>query len=365
MGVKNYPKISVIIPAKPGIKIGRAVNFLSKVDYPEKFVEVFVAYGFNPSRQRNEAVKKTKGEILYFLDSDSEVKKDAFKKSVLVFSGRIASFRILQARGFSFFPQWLNRLIIQKFFSGIIYKGKIGVVGGPNVWWRQESFWASLSGIILESFFSHLQMAARYRPIGEIHRASEKELILCNLAVRRDVFQEVGGFNEILYPNEENELLNRIEKAGYQLIYHPGVLVFRPRRETFKDLLIAFFHYGRGRMEQVRIEGVWQNLLFLLPLIFLIYLLGLLFFHSYFFLLPLIFYFGMAFVSALGFAARRRKPYLVVFLPPFFLIVHLTYAFGLIRGLFTDFEKRRKKEKEKRIKVVKIKSFGKSWNFIA
>lgn len=355
-----FKKISVIIPVKPKGEFKTVVSALKEVLYPQKSVEVLVAYGHSPSRQRNEAAKIAKGEILYFLDNDSQIEKRALKRVVSVFSGRMIPVEVLQARGFSLLPKWLSNLIVERFFSRTIYKGEIGAVGGPNVWWRDEPFWASLSGIVLESFFAHSQMAARYRPIGSIHRASEKELILCNLAVRRDVFTKVGGFNEALYPNEENELLNRIEKAGYQLIYHPGILVFRPRRESFGEILSAFFHYGRGRMEQIRIEGVWQSLPLLTPLILFIYLLGLFFFHPWFAFLPLILYFGLGFGSALGFATRRRKPYLAIFLPSLFLIVHLGYALGLVYGLTTDL-KRKKQRGRKKIKIVKMKALGKNW----
>ncbi|HUS60010.1 MAG TPA: hypothetical protein VMX76_01360 [Nevskiaceae bacterium] len=357
----KLPKVSVIIPVKAGREIKTAIAALRQVDYPLELIEVFISRGVNPSRQRNKAAKKAKGEILYFLDNDSEIEKRAFKRAMAIFLGRMGPVKIPQTRGFSLFPGWLSNLIVERFFSGTIYKGNIGAAGGPNVWWREEPFWASMAGIVLESFFVHFQMAARYRPIGLIHRATEKELILCNLAVRRDIFKKVGGFNESLYPNEENELLNRMEQLGYQLIYHPGVLVFRPRRQSFKALLNAFFHYGRGRMEQIRVEGVWQSLALLSPLVLLFYLLGLVFYHPWFAFLPLILYLGMGFGSALGFAARKKKPYLAIFLPSLFLIAHLSYALGLLYGLTTDLKRLKGRGKRAKIKVVKVKEFGKSW----
>lgn len=354
-------RISVIIPVRPDGEMARAIGALKKVDYPPEHIEVFVSYGLSPSGQRNQAAEKARGEILYFLDDDAEIEKKTFRRVMKAFSGNTTPVSIPQARGFSLLPSWLSNLIIERFFSGIIYKGEIGAVGGPNVWWKDEPFWASMAGIVLESFFAHSLMAARYRPIGPIHRATEKELILCNLAVRRDVFKKVGGFNEALYPNEENELLNRIEKAGYQLIYHPGALVSRARRESFTKILSAFFHYGQGRMEQMRVEGVSRSLPLLAPLALLIYLIGLFVYHPWFAFLPLILYFSMGFGSALGFATRRKKPYLANFLPPLFLIAHLSYAFGLLYGLMTDLGRAKRRGTRANIKVAKVKEFGKSW----
>ena len=357
----QLPLISVIIPVKPGRQIIKTLGALQKIAYPQQLVEVIVCRGFNPSKQRNEAAKKAKGEILYFLDDDSIVDNKAFKRIVALFSSKISKIDIPQARGFSFFPKGISKLIIDLFFSGIIYKGGIGAIGGPNVWWGKENFWEALAGAVLESFFVHSQMAARYRPIGAIHRANEKELILCNLAIKRSVFKQAGGFNEVLYPNEENELLNRIEQTGYQLVYHPGVLVYRHRRVSLPGLLIAFWHYGRGRMEQIRLEGRWQSLAMIIPLIFLIYLICLLFYHRGWFWLPLIIYILMALGSSLGFAVRRKKTYLIICLPVIFLLAHLTYAWGLISGLVTNLERKKRYLKKKKTQLILVKKMGKSW----
>jgi len=213
----------------------------------------------------------------------------------------------------------------------------------------------------LESFFAHWEMSSRYRPIGDFRRAGEKELILCNMAVKRKVFEHLGGFRGELYPNEENEFLNRLSRGGFDSIYHPGIFVYRPRRESLAKILRPFFSYGRGRMEQMRVEGVWQSLPLFAPLALFVYLIGLFFYHPWFAFMPLVLYFGMGFGSALGFATRRRKPYLAIFLPPLFLIVHLGYAFGLLYGLMTDLERTKRRGREAKIEVVKVKEFGKSW----
>jgi len=369
---KKLPKISVIIPVRPGEKTIKAIESLRRVAYPANLIEIFICFGFNPSKQRNEGVKKARGEILYFLDNDSEPERQAFRRTVNAFFGRMTPVKLAYVRGFSLLPGWFSNLIVETLFSRAIYRGEIGVIGGPNIWVKEESFWSSMAGIIFESFFASLKMSSRWRPIGDCRRVDEKELILCNLAVRRDVFKEVGGFNETLYPNEENELLYRIDKLGYQLVYHPGVLVFRPRRESFKKILKTFFHYGRGRMENVKVAGFLPSLPLFLPLVLLGYLVGLVFycvatsfaFHPWFAFIPLILYLGMGFGSALGFAARRRKAYLAIFLPPLFLIAHLSYAFGLIHGLVTDLEKRKQRGIKEKIKVVKLKGFGKNWNIL-
>ena len=55
---------------------------------------------------------------------------------------------------------------------------------------------------------------ARYAKVGDLRESSEKELILCNLAACRGPMLELGGFNELLYPNEENALMDELQKRG-------------------------------------------------------------------------------------------------------------------------------------------------------
>lgn len=356
----KLPKISIIIPVIPKGDIGQALKAIKKVDYPQKLIEIIIARGFSPSRQRNEAAKKAKGEILYFLDDDSEIHEQTLKRAVAAFKGEVLGgpYRI---RGFSILPAFACRFIERTFFKSAPKNGEIVAVGGPNVWEGKETFWAAICGIIQESFFGSLKMCARFRPIGKFRRANERELVLCNMAIKRTAFLEFGGFREELYPNEECELMNRMIKQGYDVIYHPGIFVFRPRREKLKQIIKTFLTYGSGRMEQVRLEGFqWCYPLFL-PLILLFYIVFLIFYHPWWALLPLLFYFGLGFSSAIGFAVRRKKIYLVGFLPIFFLVAHLAYAIGSLRGIFTNLEEKKRRAKAKALFLEKFKVFDQSF----
>ena len=357
---KRLPRFSVVIPVKPEGKIVAAIAALKKVDYPNNLLEIIIARGYSPSRQRNTAVKQAKGEIIYFLDSDSEINSKAFKRVAAAFSGKKIGSRA-PVHDFSILPRFFCVWIDQKFFSGTKQTAreipKIAAVGGPNIWTRKESFWSSAAGIVFESFFAYYTMVSRFRPTGDFRLCHERELVLCNLAIKRRIFNRIGGLKEELYPNEENELLNRLVKFGYKLIYHPGIYVVRPRRESFWAIEKMFLNYGRGRMEHIRISSINQSWLYLLPLLLLFYLICLILYHNWrlgFF--PLAIYLLAGFGSALGFAARRKKIYLAVFLPFFFLICHLSYSLGLVIGLFTDLKKR-KKIRGNQVELRWVKSF--------
>jgi succinoglycan biosynthesis protein ExoA len=357
---QNY-KISVIIPAHEREELATALKALKKADYPATRIEVLAAYGQSPSSQRNQAVKKATGDVLYFLDNDSELDSQSLRRSVAALSGERTGSRA-PVHNFSLLPEPICRWLERTFFAGVPFQGKVAAAGGPSIWDREESYWSSIAGIIFESFFAYFRMTSRFRPTGAFRTTDERELILCNLAVKRNVFNQVRGFREELYPNEENEFLSRLIKAGYDLIYHPGIYVRRPRRENFTKILKMFFNYGRGRMEHVRVAGIGSSWLFFAPLALLGYLAVLPFFHTRLLFIPLAGYLAMGFSSALGFAARRKKISLALFLPFFFLAVHLTYAFGMISGVLTDIRIRKKRVKTNHVEVQRIKDFEAKWS---
>ena len=100
---------------------------------------------------------------------------------------------------------------------------------------------------------------ARYIAVGQCRETSEKELILCNLAARRATMLELGGFNEALYPNEENALMDELQKRGGKLIYDPQFLVARRRRSSLNSFARMLMTYGRGRAEQFRLHPTFGS----------------------------------------------------------------------------------------------------------
>ncbi len=123
----------------------------------------------------------------------------------------------------------------------------VAVVGGPSITPAGDSWLQQLFGDALASAFGSGAVHNRYRAHGETRVTTDKELILCNLAVRRSLFIELGGFNECLYPNEENEFLERVTSAGYTLLHAPSMSVSRSQRRTLKAFIRQMFNYGRGR----------------------------------------------------------------------------------------------------------------------
>lgn len=310
----TLPLITIVIPVKPGLKPD-AIEAIKNLNYPKNKIELITVYGKNPSKQRNEAVKLAKGDIIYFLDNDSLPEKETLKKLI----GHI--------------------------------KDDVVLAGGPSIMPEDTPFRAFLFGKTLESFFSTGSSRARYKRIGKVRYSNEKEIILCNMVMKKDIFLQFGGLNERLYPNEENELMEKLKHSGLKMVYDPDAIVVRMPRKTFKSFIKQIFNYGRGRGEQTFFYPKSFSFFNFIPLCFVLYLLIALVFKDRM-LVPLYIYFFVLFIDAL-IKFLKNRDIRFIFLPITTFLLHITYGIGLLYGLFNAPVKKIK-ESELKIEYVKL-----------
>jgi succinoglycan biosynthesis protein ExoA len=312
--------VSIVIPVKPAGEV-RALAALRELDYPPDAVEILVAEGRCPSRQRNRAAAAAEGEIVFFLDDDSMV-----------------------------CPQYLRQAVSH--YSDT----DVAAVGGPSLTPDTDPPLRQGFGLVLASLFGSGSVRNRYRRNGTVRKAADNELILCNLSMRADIFRAYRGFDERLYPNEENELLVRINKGGATLLHDPDLVVYRCQRRDLRAFIRQIFGYGSGRARQTLISGVSGYANFV-PAAFLIYLCTLPFVDKPVYYLPLLCYLGIAFISACVASARAGKPRLAPLLCCLFPIQHLSYGAGLIWE-FISFRFKKMKPKNDEVTLRRIKEFG-------
>src|SRR6185437_12665324 len=83
------------------------------------------------------------------------------------------------------------------------------------------------------------------------------------------------GFDESLYPNEENALMDAVLKCG-KLLYDPEMIVHRRPRSNFKSFAKMLFSYGGGRAQQFRLHPTAGSFINFVPPAFCVYLLAVL-----------------------------------------------------------------------------------------
>ncbi len=327
----NYPSISpghgpyfysfsIIIPVAPNENYTKTLNAIKKFNYNFNKVEVIIIRGNQPSIQRNIASQKAKNEILYFLDNDSIPGK--------------------------------NNLVI---LNHLLNQSKdCAVIGGPSLSPENVSLVQKTINQALGSFIGSAYSRSRYASIGSTRESNELELILCNMAIRKNVFRRLKGFNPNLYPNEENELMNRLQKINQKLYYTPDLIVYRDHRNNVLKFIKQIFTYGRGRGEQVSIH--WNNLTFfpLASLGFDIYLISLLLIPYPIKFVPLIFY--LMLILGISFYKNYKNIQLLFYLPFIYFIIHSMYGIGFISGLTKSLLKIKTKKEKFWYKMERIKT---------
>lgn len=288
-------RISVIIPVKPGGKV-KALEVLRRVEYPPDLFEVIVAEGRQPSQQRNLAAAIAAGEVLYFLDDDSLVPPDAFQRVISQFQD-----------------------------------SEVAAVGGPSLTPPTDTPLQRAIGAAFSSLFGGGWVRNRYRKTGNVRSTSDRELILCNLSFRRETFLGFGGLDERLYPNEENELLERIGRAGLKLVHDPELAVLRSQRPTFRAFLRQLFGYGRGRAEQTLISHT-VPVMGLIPAFFVLYLASLPLVGSLAYAIPFAIFLFAIITGAVVEGGRAGSLSMGFRLLAILPALHLAYGIGLIAG---------------------------------
>lgn len=313
-------RFSVIIPVKPGGHV-RALKRLPAAGYPDNCLEIIVAEGCNPSRQRNRAAELAEGDVLYFLDDDSLTS-----------------------------PGFLHRA------AAHFADPSVAVAGGPSLTPDSDSPLQHAFGMVFMSRFGGGGVRNRYRCHGGVRITGEHELILCNLSFRRSVFRDFGGFDERLYPNEENELMDRIAASGLHLIHDPDLAVERSQRRTVRAFVRQLYGYGRGRAEQTVISGRFKAVA-LIPPIFVLYLSCLPFVHTAVLIWPFAVYGLLAVLWAIREGIRAQRFLSATFLPVLFLLFHSAFGIGMICG-FLLYPFRKYVCRENIVTVRRVKSFG-------
>jgi cellulose synthase/poly-beta-1,6-N-acetylglucosamine synthase-like glycosyltransferase len=299
--VRTQPTVTIIIPTKPDLREALALSASRALDYPTETVEIIIARGKHPSVQRNTALRQARGELIYFLDDDSCPPPENLRRAVAHFADPA-----------------------------------VKMVGGPNLCPPDAPPLEQVFALVLASWLAFGPSRARYWPVGKARSAGEKELILCNLFARRADVLELGGFNEALYPNEENALMDELQKRGGKLIYDPELIVHRRPRRTLKSFAKMLLTYGRGRAEQFRVSPTPGSVLNFVPPLFCVYLLALplLALLGQFVFLPLGLYVLAVILQTLALMPMGGVAKSLAALP-LIVLAHLLYGFGFWRGLFT------------------------------
>ena len=160
-----------------------------------------------PACCRNRGAETAKGDLLVFTDSDCKAGPDWLENIHRHFENN--DIHALMGRLVIFPSTFLGDSI-----SGLGFPAG-GAIGFDKIWRVDENgFTNSLSS--------------------------------CNCALRKDIYQDIGGYDEI-FPfagGEDSYLAYCLRKAGYRIKYCPDVVSYHPARSTLKNFINWQFKRG-------------------------------------------------------------------------------------------------------------------------
>ena len=272
-------------------------------------VKIIPTGDVTPPKKRDIGVENSKGEIIAFLDDDAYPVKEWLTEAAKIFEQNKSA----------------------------------ACVCGPAITASNDSIQAVSSGLVYSSMFISGNHVLRYVPK---KRKEVFDFPSCNLLIRKEVFNSIGGFDKPFWPGEDTFLCLKVLETGKKMIYDPKVLVFHHRRKIFGGHLRQIKSYAlhRGYFAKKYPENSLRPEYFI-PSIFILGLLAgavfsLLFpaFVSLYFTLLAI-YLSIIIVNACFLALgevesppiRIQLSLLVI---SGIILTHLTYGLFFLKGLF-------------------------------
>ncbi|MDD5111503.1 MAG: glycosyltransferase [Candidatus Altiarchaeota archaeon] len=236
-------RISVVIPAhNEAASIEKCVKSVLEQDYPNREVIVVndgsmdrtsdiakslqvrvidFKEGHSAAFARNAGAKEATGGILYFLDGDAFL---------------------------------ADRTYLSKMADDFNEADAVGVRAVPD---KPSTFIQACLGVV----YSQVGYVMEKRIIAN---APESDQARGFWAVRRDVFQRLGGFDEKIFYYEDRDLHNRFFAAGYKTLYDPRLVIHSIDPKNWGEFIRQSSWNGRGLYEYYSRTGILHVRAFLL-----------------------------------------------------------------------------------------------------
>jgi MoaA/NifB/PqqE/SkfB family radical SAM enzyme/GT2 family glycosyltransferase len=223
-------RVSVVIPISRKDRASEAIQSVLSQDYPQELIDI-IAVGkgsrllkerwpmiqavdvgpiLQPGKARNLGAVRATGEVIIFLDDDCEAQ-----------------------------PGWVEENLAE------LERDDVGAVSGM-IAGKSTGFFARCADL------SHFGAS-------QTNRRGEGRLWTASFAIRRALFEELGGFNEEVRVLENIDLSFRLKRRGLKTIHQPKVQVLHSHdSKTFKDLLKD--QWSRGKHAGLLIERQHRDL---------------------------------------------------------------------------------------------------------
>lgn len=324
----NKPKISLLIAMRnESARIGECLESIFRQDYPTDRIEVLILDGKSIDSSWDVVEGLIAGRPNFKLLSNPGVfQSHGWNLGIAQSTGDLIG--IVSAHS------WLAPDYISTAMETFARVGA-DMVGG------------AMSGVGTSHIASAISLATS-SPFGvggaRFHYADREEEVdtvymgLCS----RAVYKRIGGFDEEMIRNQDDEFSYRLRKMGGRIVCNPKIKSRYYNRSTLGSLWKQYYQYGFYKVRVLQKHPLQMRLRQFVPFAFVAALIASLILATLSFFIPLssfIFslvpsiYLLVNLLASLNTAATRGWKYLPL-LPVVFAILHLSYGFGFLVGLF-------------------------------
>jgi len=326
--MKNrYPKVSLLIPVLDEEKtIKQCLDSLLELDYPRDKVEILIAKG--PSTDNtNKIVEGFAKRYKNIKLLENPTGNTAIGRNICI--KQSTGDMLMNYSGHVIAEKNLLQVLALKLLNS---PDDIVAVGCSNLSPKEEqNFVGNVAGVAFSGVMGGKNLFVQNAEFKE-ERFSDHISFAC---YRKEPVEEVGNFDPAFWCGQDAELDLRLLKKGYKILYTPKTKVHHFKRNTVRSLFRQMYRYGIARAKMVKKHPKTLKIFhlfgagFILGTILLIILtlLGIIPIWAIS-ILALIYLLCSVFSSF----QMTKKPSLVLASIFFYLLIHIGYGAGFIRG---------------------------------
>lgn len=158
---------------------------------------------------------------------------------------------------------------------------------------------------------------------------------------RRDLFFDIGGFDESLLANEDYEFNVRIRNRGGKIWFDPHIRCVYFARKNLKELAKQYWRYGFWKFKMLKRYPStlrWRQALppvFVLANVLCLILFPFLNKIAILYLSAMVLYFSILLSTGIREALKKKEPAMMIYLPAAIMIMHFTWGTGFLISALT------------------------------
>jgi GT2 family glycosyltransferase len=328
MNKDEFPKVSFIIPVLNEEKtIVACLDSISKLKYPKDKIEILIAEGPSEDKtheilmkykEKNKNIKLIKNPTGNTSVGRNICIENSTGELLMNYSGHVTA------------KENLLEVLVSKLMNS---PKEIAAVGCSNISPEKQNYTGETAGVSFSSFMGGKNLFVQN---AEYEEERYSDHISFSLYRKKPVI-DAGSFDPEFWCGQDAELDLRLTKAGYKILYTPNTKVYHYKRTTIKSLSRQMYRYGIARAKMVKkhpktlkffhligpgfIAGIILLLILTIIKIIPIWVIPLL----------IVIYILAGFISSI---TITKKPKIILLSVLFYLLIHVGYGLGFIRGIF-------------------------------